>query len=235
MVLLLHTKKQPCFRNVVLPVAVTLLLFFILGCSPLALATNAIINPSPVASDFVAHYLLNLLDLQPRTTLVSYIIYISSICHPPCSTTSIIDLWRCIHNGEPHSESSIWPVIHTDWLHRKRTCNVCIPPHLQNYSQRAGSEAWRVQSRKACQGIGTHHEVSQQFLFREPACILRPAGSGKTTIAYTITIRFGKGGNAHQQYTDNFLCSRQFWKGLVSSPQSRTSSLLNANRMWVLS
>jgi hypothetical protein len=39
------------------------------------------------------------------------------------------------------------------------------------------------------------------------------AGSGKTTIAYTITKRFGKGGNPDLPQTvlgGNFLCSRQF-------------------------
>jgi hypothetical protein len=39
------------------------------------------------------------------------------------------------------------------------------------------------------------------------------AGSGKTTIAYTITKHFGNGGNAHVLNTvlgGNFLCSRQF-------------------------
>jgi hypothetical protein len=39
------------------------------------------------------------------------------------------------------------------------------------------------------------------------------AGSGKTTIAYTITKRFGKNGNADLPHTvlgGNFLCSRQF-------------------------
>ena len=38
------------------------------------------------------------------------------------------------------------------------------------------------------------------------------AGSGKTTIAYTIAKRFEKGGNANQHTVlgGNFFCSRQF-------------------------
>jgi len=72
-----------------------------------------------------------------------------------------------------------------------------------------------VHPRNACQDLEDITNWANDRSAQSPRVfwLTGQAGSGKTTIAYTITKRFGRNGNADLPHTvlgGNFLCSRQF-------------------------
>ena len=118
---------------------------------------------------------------------------------------------------------------------RKRPWNVCVPlrelnTKLFSKSSEMCTDGTRVKILEDITKWANDHSLASPRVF----WLTGQAGSGKTTITYTIAKRFEESGNDADQHTvlgGNFLCSRQCMPRSVSFPLLPTNLLVNANRM----